>query len=116
MAKLTPKYDRRKDGSKNTKGYLISLKKSDIAKLGWTHYTDLKIEIKENKIEIMEEKNMYKRYKVELWNSDYKMYDSNYQVDEEEDIAKLCELVKNPGNNSRARVTDNTDGSITYVD
>lgn len=50
MAKLTPKYDIRVDGSKNIKGYSLSIKKSDAEILNWNKDTQLDITVEKNKI------------------------------------------------------------------
>jgi len=57
MAKLTPKYEYRRDGTKNVKGYLISLPKLELEKNGFNANSDIKFEIKENEIIIKKEEN-----------------------------------------------------------
>lgn len=56
MAKLTPKYEYRKDGTKNIKGYLISIPKLELEKNGFNANSDIKFEIKENEIIIKRRK------------------------------------------------------------
>lgn len=55
MAKLTPKYDRRKDGSKNIKGYVTNIRKSDAETLGWDSDTILSIKVEDDKLVIEKE-------------------------------------------------------------
>ena len=79
MAKLTPKHDRRKDGSKNIKGYVINIRKSDATTLGWDADTILNIKVEDNRliiekeIGIMNEKEMMvasKLYDYMGWDDD----------------------------------------------
>lgn len=57
MAKLTAKYEYRKDGSKNIKGYLLSLPKLELEKNGFNANSEISFEIKEDKIIIKKEEN-----------------------------------------------------------
>lgn len=50
MAKLTAKYDFRKDGTKNIKGYNLSLAKLDCEKIGFDGSTEIEIEYCKDRI------------------------------------------------------------------
>lgn len=50
MAKLTAKYDFRKDGSKNVKAYSVSLQKIECEKNGFDVSTEIEIEYCKDKI------------------------------------------------------------------
>lgn len=50
MSKLTPKYEFKKDGSKNIRGYLISLTKSECERNGFNCETEIEIEYLKDKI------------------------------------------------------------------
>lgn len=50
MAKLTAKYDFRKDGTKNIKGYNLSLAKLDCEKNGFDGSTEIEIEYCKDRI------------------------------------------------------------------
>lgn len=117
MARLTSKYEYRKNGSRNIKGYLISLPKVELEKNGFNSDTEVSIEIKKNEIIIKkEDKKMNdKRFIVSLYDKEYKEYSGRYECDTEEEIEELCGMVEK-GNHSRAKIIDNIDGSITYMD
>lgn len=63
MAKLTGKYEYKKDGSRSLKGYSISLPKIETEKNGFNIDTEVNIEYRENKIiiELEEENKMTKK-------------------------------------------------------
>ena len=52
MAKLTPKYEYKKNGTKSVKGYAISVNKLDTESCGFDKDTEIKIEYKKNEIRI----------------------------------------------------------------
>lgn len=52
MAKLTPKWQYKKNGDKVITGYNIAIRKSDADKLNWNKDTELNIRVDNNKIVI----------------------------------------------------------------
>ena len=57
MAKLSPIYEYRKDGSKNIKAYRVSLQKTQCEKYGFDKNSEVRIEYSENKITLIKEEN-----------------------------------------------------------
>lgn len=57
MAKLSPICEYRKDGSKNIKGYRVSLQKTECEKYGFNETTEVRIEYSENKIILIKEES-----------------------------------------------------------
>ena len=57
MAKLSPFCEYRKDGSKNIKGYRVSLQKTECEKYGFNETTEVRIEYSDNKIILIKEES-----------------------------------------------------------
>lgn len=55
MAKLSPIYEYRKNGSRNIKAYRVSLQKSECEKYGFDEKSEFKVEYFENKIILKKE-------------------------------------------------------------
>lgn len=57
MAKLSPIYEYRKDGSKNAKGYRIALQKVECEKHGFDENSEFVVEYYDDKIVLKKEKD-----------------------------------------------------------
>lgn len=55
MAKLSPIFEYRKDGSRNIKGYRVSLQKTECEKYGFNEGSEFKVEYSNNKIVLLKE-------------------------------------------------------------